>query len=133
MKLAFFDDYRLGVVKGDAIHDVSAVVRDIPHVGPGDLISSLIARFGDYRGGLEAAATGAGTPAGKRPHPAAAAQAGQHRLHGGELHGKRHSGEARAAQCVPQGGNSDHRARATPWCCPTCRQRSSRARPKWPW
>ena len=51
MKLAFFDDYRLGVVKGDAIHDVSAVARDIPHVGPGDLISSLIARFGDYRAG----------------------------------------------------------------------------------
>ena len=61
MKLVFFDDFRLGVVKGDAIHDVSAVVRDIPHVGPGDLISSLIARFGDYRAGLESAATGAGT------------------------------------------------------------------------
>jgi 2-keto-4-pentenoate hydratase/2-oxohepta-3-ene-1,7-dioic acid hydratase in catechol pathway len=62
MKLAFFEDFRLGVVKGDAIHDVSAVARDIPHVGPGDLISSLIARFGDYRAGLEAAAKGAGTP-----------------------------------------------------------------------
>ena len=45
MKLAFFDDFKLGVVKGDAIHDVSAVVQDIPHTGPGDLISGLIARF----------------------------------------------------------------------------------------
>ena len=61
MKLAFFDDFKLGVVEGDMIHDVSAVVKDIPHVGPGDLISGLIARFGEYRAKLEAAATGAGT------------------------------------------------------------------------
>jgi 2-keto-4-pentenoate hydratase/2-oxohepta-3-ene-1,7-dioic acid hydratase in catechol pathway len=62
MKLAFFDDFKLGVVKGDSIHDVSSVVKDIPHVGPGDLISGLIARFGDYRTKLDAAVTGAGTP-----------------------------------------------------------------------
>jgi 2-keto-4-pentenoate hydratase/2-oxohepta-3-ene-1,7-dioic acid hydratase in catechol pathway len=62
MKLAFFDDFKLGIVKGDAIHDVSAVVRDIPHVGPGDLISGLIADFKNYRAKLESAATGAGTP-----------------------------------------------------------------------
>ncbi len=62
MKLAFFDDFKLGVVKGDVIHDVSAVVRDIVHVGPGDLISSLIGRFADYRSRLEAAATGPGIP-----------------------------------------------------------------------
>ncbi len=62
MKLAFFDDFKLGIVKGDAIHDLSTVVKDIPHVGPGDLMSGLIARFGDYRGKLEAALTGAGTP-----------------------------------------------------------------------
>ena len=49
MKLAFFDDFKLGVVKGDTIYDVTAVVRDIPHVGPGDLISGLIARFDNYR------------------------------------------------------------------------------------
>jgi 2-keto-4-pentenoate hydratase/2-oxohepta-3-ene-1,7-dioic acid hydratase in catechol pathway len=60
MKLAYFDDFRLGVVKGDAIYDVSAVVRDIPHVGPGDLISGLITRFADYRAALQAAVTGAG-------------------------------------------------------------------------
>ena len=42
MKLAFFDDFKLGVVKGDSIVDVSAVVQDIPHSGPGDLISGLI-------------------------------------------------------------------------------------------
>ncbi len=53
MKLAFFDDYKLGVVKGDSIVDVSAVVRDIPHTGPGNLISGLIERFADYRGRLQ--------------------------------------------------------------------------------
>ena len=61
MKLAFFDDYRLGVVKGDGIVDVSAVVRDIPHTGPGNLINGLIENFAAYRGKLDAAAS-AGTP-----------------------------------------------------------------------
>lgn len=60
MKLAFFDDFRLGVVVGDGVVDVSAVVADIPHTGPGDLVSGLIARFDAYRARLEAAA-GAGT------------------------------------------------------------------------
>jgi len=56
MKLAYFDDFKLGVVKGDGVVDVSDVVQDIPHTGPGDLMSGLIARFDDYRGKLEAAA-----------------------------------------------------------------------------
>ena len=42
MKLAFFDDYKLGVVTDGGIVDVSAVVRDIPHTNPGNLISGLI-------------------------------------------------------------------------------------------
>ena len=63
MKLAFFDDFKLGVLKGDAIVDVSAVVKDIPHVGPHDLINGLIARFAEYRKRLEdAAASGKGVP-----------------------------------------------------------------------
>ena len=60
MKLAFFNDFKLGVVKGESIVDVSAVVQDIPHSGPGDLMSGLIARFDQYRGKLEAASAGAG-------------------------------------------------------------------------
>ena len=60
MKLAFFDDFKLGVVKGDSIVDVSAAVKDIPHAGPGDLISGLIARFDTYRAKIEAASVGAG-------------------------------------------------------------------------
>ncbi|MGE0746266.1 MAG: fumarylacetoacetate hydrolase family protein [Rhodospirillales bacterium] len=63
MRLMYFDDFKLGVVKGDAVVDVSAVVSDIPHLGPHDLINGLIARFGDYRKKLEdAAAKGQGKP-----------------------------------------------------------------------
>ncbi|MBN8900330.1 MAG: fumarylacetoacetate hydrolase, partial [Rhodospirillales bacterium] len=62
MKLAFFDDCRLGVVTGDRIGDVSAGVRDVRHTGPGDLISNLIERFADYRAKLEQAASGGGVP-----------------------------------------------------------------------
>src|SRR5213083_653348 len=64
MKILYFDDFKLGVLKGDnAVVDVSAVVKDIPHVGPGDLINGLIERFSSYRQKLEdAAARGQGVP-----------------------------------------------------------------------
>ena len=44
MKLLFFDDFKLGVLKGDNVVEVGDVVQDIPHIGPHDLISGLIAR-----------------------------------------------------------------------------------------
>ena len=53
MKLLFFDDFKLGVLKGDRVVDVSEVVRTVPHTGPHDLIGGLIERFGDYRGAIE--------------------------------------------------------------------------------
>ncbi len=63
MKLLFFDDFTLGVLKGDTVVDVSSVVSDIPHTGPHNLISGLIARFDDYRGRLASAVNeGQGTP-----------------------------------------------------------------------
>jgi 2-keto-4-pentenoate hydratase/2-oxohepta-3-ene-1,7-dioic acid hydratase in catechol pathway len=63
MKLAYFDDYRLGVVTGDTVVDVSGLVKDVPHTGPHNLISGLIERFADYRPRLEDAATrGRGIP-----------------------------------------------------------------------
>ena len=66
MKLLFFDDFKLGVLKGDAVVDVSQAVREIPHTGPHNLISGLIERFGDYRGALEkAAASDTGVPLSK--------------------------------------------------------------------
>jgi len=63
MKLLYFDDFKLGVLKGDAVVDVSAVVSDIPHTGPGDLMNGLIERFAAYRPKIEAAvAKGTGVP-----------------------------------------------------------------------
>ena len=63
MKLAFFNDYKLGVVKGDSIVDVSDVVHDLHAHAPQDLLRALIENFSDYRGRLEeAAASGQGTP-----------------------------------------------------------------------
>ena len=66
MKLMYFDNFKLGVVKDDRVVDVSKVVADIPHTGPHDLINGLIERFAKYRSKLEkAAATGKGVPLSK--------------------------------------------------------------------
>jgi 2-keto-4-pentenoate hydratase/2-oxohepta-3-ene-1,7-dioic acid hydratase in catechol pathway len=56
MRLVFFDDFRLGVLQGDAVVDVSDAVKDLPHTGAHDVVSGLIARFAEYRGRLEDAA-----------------------------------------------------------------------------
>jgi 2-keto-4-pentenoate hydratase/2-oxohepta-3-ene-1,7-dioic acid hydratase in catechol pathway len=66
MKLMYFDDFKLGVVKGDKVVDVSKLVADIPHTGPHDLIRGLIERFAKYRAKLDkAAASGKGVPLSK--------------------------------------------------------------------
>jgi 2-keto-4-pentenoate hydratase/2-oxohepta-3-ene-1,7-dioic acid hydratase in catechol pathway len=63
MKLLFFDDFKLGVLKGDAVVDVSETVQDIPHTGPHNLINGLIEHFADYRERLtQAAERGSGVP-----------------------------------------------------------------------
>jgi len=63
MKLMFFDDFKLGVVKGDTVVDVSKLVKDIPHTGPQELMSGLIERFSKYKAKLQkAAAAGKGVP-----------------------------------------------------------------------
>jgi 2-keto-4-pentenoate hydratase/2-oxohepta-3-ene-1,7-dioic acid hydratase in catechol pathway len=56
MKLVFFDDFKLGVVKGDSVVDVSDAVNDIPHTSPHDLLNRLIENFSEHRGRLEAVA-----------------------------------------------------------------------------
>ena len=53
MKLAYFNDFTLGIVKDDSVVEVSSVVRDIPHLGPHDLISGLIERWEQYRERLQ--------------------------------------------------------------------------------
>ena len=63
MKILYFNDFRLGVLKGDTVVDVTSVVQNIPHTGPGDLMNGLIARFDEFRVPLErAVASGKGLP-----------------------------------------------------------------------
>ena len=66
MKLAFFNDYKLGVVTGDKIVDVSAVVKGIKALGPQDAIRGVIEKWSTYKGKLAAAAKkGKGVPLAK--------------------------------------------------------------------
>jgi 2-keto-4-pentenoate hydratase/2-oxohepta-3-ene-1,7-dioic acid hydratase in catechol pathway len=61
VKLLYFDDFKLGVLKGDQVVDVTAAVKDVPHTGPHDLISGVIAGWAQQKGRLEeAAANGTG-------------------------------------------------------------------------
>jgi len=71
MKLLFFDDFRLGVLKGDNVVDVSDVVEGIPHVHPQHLMGGLIENFEDYRQKLnDAVSSSGGVPlAGVRVRP----------------------------------------------------------------
>jgi 2-keto-4-pentenoate hydratase/2-oxohepta-3-ene-1,7-dioic acid hydratase in catechol pathway len=56
MKIGFFDDYKLGVIIGESIVDVSSSVAEIPRLGPHDLVNGLIQHYQAYRGRLEEAA-----------------------------------------------------------------------------
>ena len=63
MKLLFFNDYRLGVLKGDRVVDVTQVVLNVPHTGPGNLINGVIEHWAELRGAIDkAAASGTGLP-----------------------------------------------------------------------
>ena len=56
MKLLFFNDYKLGIAKGENVVDVSDVVKDIPHHHPQDLIKGVIENFDSLRSKLQDAA-----------------------------------------------------------------------------
>ncbi|HWE75605.1 MAG TPA: fumarylacetoacetate hydrolase family protein [Stellaceae bacterium] len=63
MKICFFNDYRIGIVKGDSVVDVTDAVKDIPHANPGSLMNGLIERWSDYKKKVEDAAnSGKGVP-----------------------------------------------------------------------
>lgn len=62
MKLLYFDDFKLGVLAGDTVVDVTALVADLPHRDTQDLMNGLIENFDAYRGRLEEAAKGKGVP-----------------------------------------------------------------------
>jgi 2-keto-4-pentenoate hydratase/2-oxohepta-3-ene-1,7-dioic acid hydratase in catechol pathway len=63
VKLCYFNDFRLGVIKGDAVVDITDAVKDIPHIDSRDLIIGLIARWDSYKAKVEKAANdGTGMP-----------------------------------------------------------------------
>ena len=63
MKLAFFDDFKLGVIGDSTVVDVSDAVSGIRHTSPQDLINRVIENFDDFRGALQQAAdSGSGVP-----------------------------------------------------------------------
>ena len=107
MKLCYFNDYRLGVIKGDQVVDVTDAVKDIPHLEARDLIIGLIAKWDSYKAKVEKAANdGKGVAAVERAPAAAGAEARQHRLHGRQLHGGRHAAQKPRDQRLPQGGDT---------------------------
>jgi 2-keto-4-pentenoate hydratase/2-oxohepta-3-ene-1,7-dioic acid hydratase in catechol pathway len=61
VKLCYFNDWRLGVIKGDTVIDITDTVKDIPHIDTRDLINGLIARWDSHKSKVEkAVASGAG-------------------------------------------------------------------------
>ncbi len=56
MKLAFFDDYELGVITGDGIVGVSDALSGIPHRTPQELIRMVIEDFDNLRPAITDAA-----------------------------------------------------------------------------
>ena len=56
MKLVFFDDFKLGVIKDSQVVDVRDAVSGITHSSPQDLINKIIADFDKYRGDIQTAA-----------------------------------------------------------------------------
>ena len=49
MKLVFFDDFKLGVVKDGTVVDISDAVSSIPHQEPHELINRLIGGFPEHK------------------------------------------------------------------------------------
>jgi 2-keto-4-pentenoate hydratase/2-oxohepta-3-ene-1,7-dioic acid hydratase in catechol pathway len=63
VKLCYFNDWRLGVIKGDQVVDVTDAAKGVPHRDTRDLIVGVIAEWDSYKGKLEkAAADGKGVP-----------------------------------------------------------------------
>ena len=93
MKLVFFDDFKLGIVKDDTVVDVSGAVSGIEHTSPQDLIGKIIENFSQHRAALQQAVdSGQGKPLSQVRLRFAPPQAPQHHLHGCELYGGRHTG-----------------------------------------
>jgi 2-keto-4-pentenoate hydratase/2-oxohepta-3-ene-1,7-dioic acid hydratase in catechol pathway len=53
MKLAYFDDFQVGVVAGDRVVDITSLLGDIPHRDRRDLMAGLIEHFDRYKGKID--------------------------------------------------------------------------------
>ena len=63
MKLCYFNDFRLGVIKGDQVVDITDAVKDLPHRDTRDLIVGVIDHWDTYKVKVEKAANdGKGVP-----------------------------------------------------------------------
>ena len=134
MKLCYFNDYRLGVIKGDSVVDVTEAVKDIPHLDNRDLIIGLIASWDAYKAKVEkAAAEGKGVPLKDVrlrppvPKPGNIVCMAVNYMEDGTL-----QGEA-ADQRLPQGGDGGDRRRRHDGAARRAGHASSRARPSWRW
>ncbi len=56
MKLCYFNDFRLGVIKGDQVVDITDAVKDLPHRDSRDLIVGVIEHWDKYKVRVEKAA-----------------------------------------------------------------------------
>ena len=54
MRLTYFDDFRVGVLKGETVVDITALLTALPHRDTLDLMPALIAAFADVRPRIEA-------------------------------------------------------------------------------
>ena len=49
MKLLHFDDFKLGVLNGENVVDISDIANEVPHLGPHDRINGLIENFDSFK------------------------------------------------------------------------------------
>ena len=55
MKLVLFNDFTPGVLKGDAVVDISDAVSGVPHIDGQTLMSGIIENFDSLRDGIDSA------------------------------------------------------------------------------
>ena len=110
MKLLYFDDFKLGVLKNDTVVDDQCRRQGHPACRPGRLnqrpdraLRKLSSRD-SRRPGERRRRAGVGRPI-RPPLPRPI----NYRLHGGQLHGRRHAHRAGADQRLPQIADCDHR------------------------
>ena len=121
VRLCYFDDFKLGVLKGDTRGRCHRRGEGHPAYRPGRSDERADRALGQLqgRGSRRRPPRGKGVPLSsvriRPPLPKPA----QHRLHGGQLHGRRHAQRAGADQRLPQDRRARSSATATRWCCPT--------------